>query len=49
MSDYALGGVLDYEIVENFNSKLAVNYRNRRATTRTVTWSGFLRFDRSFW
>ncbi|WP_336057203.1 porin [Nitratireductor sp. CH_MIT9313-5] len=49
--DYALGAVLDYQIVENFDAKLAVNYRDGDTYDANPTagnWSGFARFTRSF-
>ncbi|KFB10597.1 porin [Nitratireductor basaltis] len=48
LDDYALGAVLDYEIVENFDAKLAVNYRDGDNFGDDNNWSGFARFTRSF-
>ncbi|MCT8999698.1 porin [Chelativorans intermedius] len=45
--DWALGGVIDYKLVENFNTKLAVNY-NDGDSFADGQFSGFLRFDRNF-
>ncbi|UUP18982.1 porin [Nitratireductor thuwali] len=45
--DYAIGGVVDYALVENFNTKLAVNYRDGDNYADGV-FSGFVRFDRNF-
>ncbi|MBN7758014.1 porin [Nitratireductor aquimarinus] len=45
------GLTVDYEIVENFDAKLAVNYTNVDAPTAARLddhWSGFIRFQRNF-
>ncbi|WP_159592711.1 porin [Chelativorans xinjiangense] len=46
------GLTVDYEIVENFNAKLAVNYTKFDGDIEGVSdpdqWHGFLRFDRNF-
>ena len=46
------GLTVDYEIVENFDAKLAVNYTNIDAPAGTPImddhWSGFIRFQRNF-
>ncbi|MBN8241924.1 porin [Nitratireductor aquimarinus] len=46
------GLTVDYEIVENFDAKLAVNYTNIDAPTASGLpddhWSGFVRFQRNF-
>ena len=46
------GLTVDYEIVENFDAKLAVNYTNIDAPTVSGLpddhWSGFVRFQRNF-
>ncbi|WP_163271629.1 porin [Chelativorans alearense] len=45
--NYALGAVVDYELVENFNTKLAVNYFDGDNYDDGHV-GGFLRFDRNF-
>ncbi|WP_299937157.1 porin [uncultured Nitratireductor sp.] len=46
------GLTVDYEIVENFDAKLAVNYTNIDAPAASPLpdshWSGFVRFQRNF-
>jgi len=43
------GVTLDYQIVQNFNAKLAVNYITADTPAGDVDgWTGFLRFDRTF-
>ncbi|MCT8990923.1 porin [Chelativorans sp. SCAU2101] len=43
------GVTLDYQIVQNFNAKLAVNYVNADGGPVDADgWTGFLRFDRTF-
>lgn len=43
------GATFDYEIVQNFNAKLAVNYTTFDTPAGDFDqWHGFLRFDRSF-
>jgi len=40
---------VDYEIVQNFNAKLAVNYSTFDTPAGDLDqWHGFLRFDRKF-
>lgn len=43
--DWNVGAVVDYKIVENFDAKLAVNYKDGDSGD---SWNGFLRFTRSF-
>ncbi|MCC5778109.1 porin [Nitratireductor sp. B36] len=44
-----LGTTIDYEIVENFNAKLAVNYTQFDTPVGDADqWHGFLRFQRDF-
>ncbi|MCT7375997.1 porin [Chelativorans salis] len=45
--DWAAGAVIDYALVENFNTKLAINY-NDGDSFDDGTFSGFIRFDRNF-
>jgi hypothetical protein len=45
--DWAIGGVIDYAVVKNFNTKLAINYYDGDSFNDGV-FGGFLRFDRSF-
>jgi hypothetical protein len=45
--DWAVGAVVDYKIVENFDAKLAVNYEDGDSYADGI-FSGFLRFTRSF-
>ncbi len=45
--DWALGGVVDYALVENFNTKLAVNYFDGDSTGDGY-FKGFIRFQRDF-
>ncbi|WP_156936739.1 porin [Chelativorans sp. J32] len=43
------GVTVDYEIVQNFNAKLAVNYSTFDTPAGDLDqWHGFLRFDRKF-
>ncbi len=43
------GVTLDYQIVQNFAAKLAVNYvRADNGIDDADGWHGFLRFDRTF-
>jgi hypothetical protein len=47
--DWALGAVVDYQIVKGFTSKLAVNYVDGDSFDEDDgNWEGFLRFQRSF-
>ncbi|WP_274424274.1 porin [Chelativorans sp. YIM 93263] len=46
---YNVGTTIDYEIVENFDAKLAVNYTNFDTPEGDVDqWHGFLRLQRNF-
>ncbi|MDS1134670.1 porin [Nitratireductor indicus] len=45
--DWTIGGVVDYALVENFNTKIAVNY-NDGDSYADGTFSGFIRFQRDF-
>ncbi|WP_048647773.1 porin [Nitratireductor soli] len=45
--DWALGGVIDYALVPNLNTKLAINYVDGDSYA-DGSFSGFLRIDRSF-
>ncbi|EKF42964.1 porin, partial [Nitratireductor indicus C115] len=45
--DWAIGGVVDYKVVENFNTKLALNYNDGDSYSDGV-FSGFIRFERGF-
>ncbi|MCT7375996.1 porin [Chelativorans salis] len=45
--DWAAGAVIDYALVENFNTKLAVNYYDGDSAD-DGHFGGFLRFDRNF-
>ena len=45
--DWTVGLVVDYKIVDGFDTKLAVNYSDGDNYAEGVT-HGFLRFDRSF-
>ncbi|PWK75689.1 porin [Aminobacter sp. AP02] len=50
-NDYSLGAVVDYNIVENLDAKLALNYFNGDTLERTANgggFAGFLRLDASF-
>ncbi|MBN7762478.1 porin, partial [Nitratireductor aquibiodomus] len=43
------GATVDYEIVENFDAKLAVNYGKLDTPAGNIdNWSGFVRFQRNF-
>ncbi|WP_367715283.1 porin [Nitratireductor sp. GISD-1A_MAKvit] len=45
--DWAIGGVVDYALVENFNTKLAVNYFDGDSASDGY-FKGFIRFQRDF-
>ena len=50
-NDWAIGAVVDYKIVQGFDTKLAINYYDGDtfdATGVDSHWGGFLRFQRSF-
>ena len=53
--DWALGAVIDYALVENFNTKIAINYVDgdtndalEAAGEDVGNWEGFIRFERNF-
>ncbi|GAA4131360.1 porin [Aminobacter aganoensis] len=46
--DWAIGAVIDYKIVENLRTKLAVNYNDGDSYPTDGSFSGFLRLDASF-
>ncbi|CAN0653383.1 Porin Omp2b [Nitratireductor aquimarinus] len=45
--DWAVGGVIDYELVENLDTKIAVNYKDGDSY-KDGAFSGFFRITRSF-
>lgn len=45
--DWAIGGVIDYELVENLDTKIAVNYKDGDSY-KDGAMSGFFRITRSF-
>jgi len=47
-NDWALGAVVDYQIVKGFDAKLAVNYFDGDSFGDDNNWNGFLRLQRSF-
>ena len=48
-NDWALGAVVDYQVVKGFDAKLAVNYTDGDSYSATDgNWGGFLRLQRNF-
>ena len=48
-NDWAIGGVVDYEVVKGFATKLAVNYYDGDSYSSDANhWGGFLRLQRNF-
>jgi hypothetical protein len=48
LDDWNLGLVIDYAIVQNLDAKLAINYNDGDSYVDDGSFSGFLRFTRSF-